>query len=214
LQGGHGLPSLEDYSDAELKRMLKQAAKEQQYGDRESVSALDAFCSFLNMAGLAFIADAIKVAHWAWDRIIRIWHSIFGYDVDKLIVALQQARLRSQIAEIESALRDLEQQSQVARLKAFITLLLGAGLIYGINFVLSTLGNSGIVLFVDKLFGLNTGKNSLGQIGNGLDWVIVALTFGLFIYFYFIAAQSRKIGELRDKLQQKKAELESNEWAD
>jgi hypothetical protein len=72
------MPYLEDYTDEELGAMLRQASHNMNYYERERVSTLDAFCSWLNIVGLGFIADAIKIAAWVWDRIRDIWHSIFG----------------------------------------------------------------------------------------------------------------------------------------
>lgn len=69
---------LDNYSDEELGRMLKQAASQMKYYEREEVSNLEAFCVWLDLVGLGFIAGAIKLTVWTFDRIRAIWRSIFG----------------------------------------------------------------------------------------------------------------------------------------
>lgn len=70
--------SLDDYTDEELGRMLRAAARSEHFAQKEAVSNIDAFCSFLDAVGLGFIANIIKVSAWAWQKVRQIWRSIFG----------------------------------------------------------------------------------------------------------------------------------------
>lgn len=70
--------SLDNYTDEELARMLRAAADSSKAAKKELVSTFEAFCSFLNSVGLGFIADAIKMGTWAWEKVRNIWHRIFG----------------------------------------------------------------------------------------------------------------------------------------
>jgi hypothetical protein len=71
---------LDRYSDAELGRMLKAASRSREFARRESISNFEAFCNFLSAAGLGFIANAITLAKWAWERIRGLWSSVIRAD--------------------------------------------------------------------------------------------------------------------------------------
>ena len=72
------MANLDNYSDAELGRMLKNAAGNMTALERERVSTFETFRSWLNLVGLGFIAEALTIGSWAWDRIKSIWSKIFG----------------------------------------------------------------------------------------------------------------------------------------
>lgn len=72
------MSALDDYSDEELGRLLREYGNSMSARERERVSTLDAFCSWLEVVGLGLIAVAIKTSLWAWDRVRSIWRSIFG----------------------------------------------------------------------------------------------------------------------------------------
>jgi hypothetical protein len=71
------MTSLDDYTDSELGRMFRAAIRAEASARRETVTVLDAFCEFLNFAGLGWIAVGVKASAWAWDRVKTIWRSIF-----------------------------------------------------------------------------------------------------------------------------------------
>ena len=72
------MTSIDDFSDEEIGRMIKQAARDRGWVTVERISSRQAFCSFLRGVGLGRIADAIEVALYAWQRVQSIWKSIFG----------------------------------------------------------------------------------------------------------------------------------------
>jgi len=67
------MKSLNDSSDEEIERILRKAMLSM---DNRTVSDFDAFCSALNMAGLSYIIDSIKISKWAFDRINNLWQDI------------------------------------------------------------------------------------------------------------------------------------------
>ena len=71
--------SLDNYTDAELRQMLSAAYREMEYEEEEEVTNFEAFCAWLELVGLAFISNALKLAVWAYERIKRIWQSVFGH---------------------------------------------------------------------------------------------------------------------------------------
>lgn len=73
--------NLDQYSDEELGRMLKQAAKSNFLAQNDKVLTFDAFCSWLNLVGLGYIGDIIKVGSWTWDRIKSIVSKLFDKNV-------------------------------------------------------------------------------------------------------------------------------------
>lgn len=72
------MSSYDNYSDEELGRMLKQAYRTMEYYEREEVSNFSAFCSWLELVGLGFISNALKLAVWTFERIKAIWRRIFS----------------------------------------------------------------------------------------------------------------------------------------
>lgn len=70
-------PDLDDLSDEELGQLLRHASKQRQLHKREQVTNFEAFCSWLDLVGLGWIASTLKVATWAWQRIKDIVQSIF-----------------------------------------------------------------------------------------------------------------------------------------
>jgi hypothetical protein len=72
------MANFDNYTDEELGRMLKQASKDMTYKEREDISTLDAFCEWLHFVGLSPIANGIKLAQYAWQKIRSIWSAIFG----------------------------------------------------------------------------------------------------------------------------------------
>lgn len=67
---------LEQYSDEELGRLLRAAARSKEFAERETISNFEAFCAFLSAVGLGFVADAITLATWAWERVRSIWSGV------------------------------------------------------------------------------------------------------------------------------------------
>jgi hypothetical protein len=70
--------SLDDYDDAEIAQMVRAAYRAGLAVHRERVGMLDAFCEWLNVAGLGFVAATLKTSVWAWDKVRNIWNRIFG----------------------------------------------------------------------------------------------------------------------------------------
>ena len=72
------MPSIDDYTDEELGRMIRAANQVIPWVERASVTVLDSLCEWLSVAGLGWMSATIKTAAWAYDKIRNIMRTIFG----------------------------------------------------------------------------------------------------------------------------------------
>ena len=72
------MSDLDEYTDAEIIQMVREASRQRGFYEKEKVTTRQAIKAFLRMIGLGFIADAIEVAEYVWERIQNLWRSIFG----------------------------------------------------------------------------------------------------------------------------------------
>jgi hypothetical protein len=69
---------LNDYSDAEIGRMVRAAVRAGVAAQREHITLLDAFCEWLSVVGLGVIAATLKTSVWAWEKVRGMWRRLFG----------------------------------------------------------------------------------------------------------------------------------------
>jgi hypothetical protein len=73
------MPSLNDYSDAELGALLRRAAAGREAEAAEATRSKSGFLAFLKEVGLVLVAEAIaKAAAAAWEGIKSLFLSIFA----------------------------------------------------------------------------------------------------------------------------------------
>jgi hypothetical protein len=72
------MSDISKYSNEDLVRIIKEAVKANGASNRVNVATKDAVKAFFRMIGLGFIADAIDVAQYAYERIRNILGNIFG----------------------------------------------------------------------------------------------------------------------------------------
>lgn len=71
------MSKISNYSDEDLGRLIRAAAKAHDAETVEKITTRQALKSFFNMIGLGFIADAIDVVQYAYERISGLLKKIF-----------------------------------------------------------------------------------------------------------------------------------------
>jgi hypothetical protein len=72
------MPKFDDYSDNELGRFIREAAKANNALTDQNITTKAALQSFFKVIGLGWIADAMDVVQYAYERISTLLKNIFN----------------------------------------------------------------------------------------------------------------------------------------
>lgn len=72
------MAKLDQYSDAELRAVLAERARARGSAGAEQTDSVYKFCNWLDGVGLDGFANDIRKIAGAWERMKKIWGSIFG----------------------------------------------------------------------------------------------------------------------------------------